>query len=574
MPKPTLFLLTILLSASIANAQAPPATQAASTSVTEVKATLQLNKRMDDKTQPNQPLYTGTFIAGMPFDKPFTLHVNLAAADTDVVGANFKYELQDPGPASLVLPAFAGGGPFPGREFVAKKGFDVHLPGVQANRHYKFIFLFYRKLTKDEKEALRKNLTDAVTAYLGHNDFSQHSIDALFTPAIQHALEVTFHNNNFFDRDFRQQTAAGVAQQILADPTLVAAVYHAMQENTAMFQNLGNTIGEMVTDLSSNDFESLLQHVQENTFRFQDTKSIYDAVLADTGRFKGLSMKLMMPIVQSFGNDVGATRGVFNGTSHFYRGTFIADGTEAVDAEFIDILYRFLIQIRQNLLFINGHGPSAGETLVLTRLLTDLAHYHDQFVQYFEKAKIEINPNYLAHALPDKMLDLYIAENYSIEESTLLDDIATSNSPYISLDAGVGYVWGLYSILTYYGFNIYFVPVDKSIRLRTYDQRPLLRVLKTTSLSIGVITNYFNNGNPSKRYASLLGNGMDIFTGFGNRFTRVFKLNAGVDWSYLNNPNPLSNLRKLNGKFVVTLAVDINIVKGFSKVANAIGLSN
>jgi hypothetical protein len=537
-----------------------------------IKVTLELYK--------GPSKYFGLFDQGMPFEKPFSLHVNMAAGDTGVVAAQFSYEIEKTGflcstnpTSSLILPAFCSDAPQV-TEF-SNKGFNVEIRGIHPNKKYKFNFTFYYRLTDVTKKSLKNDFANAIDDFLKDpkNDFGPASITNVFTSKITSVLNKQFPNGVFKDSIGNSLQFKDLISRLLTSPVIPSA-YNAKLEYAKKDTELKKYVDSIVNVMTSPGFKSLLSDINFK-FQFQDFgKPFYDNSLIDTGRFKYVPVKLLTPLIVGLCSKQDLLFELLNGNFAYDDGIFVPSNN-LTDMGFVNILYRYLIQVNRHLNYITGIQPSAAQRELVIKSLGFLKDYIFDFeVNNYSNLEKEVDKDYLREVIPDDLVNLFVADRVTLVESTELDDITTNNSAYISLDLGLGYTEGLSSLFTYYGVNFYFVPIDKTIHLNTYNPRPWLRVLKSTSLTLGVITNYFNSGNPSKRYSSLLGGGKDVFTGIGNRVSRVIKFNAGIDWSYLNDPNPLSNKRKLNGKFAVTMSVDVNIIKAFSALANALGLTN
>jgi hypothetical protein len=142
------------------------------------------------------------------------------------------------------------------------------------------------------------------------------------------------------------------------------------------------------------------------------------------------------------------------------------------------------------------------------------------------------------------------------------------------LDAGVGYNKSFQTFFTNYGVNFYFTPVDKSVPMKTFAEKPWLYVLKTVSLNVSIVNNYFNSSYVSRRYIPLLSGKKDLFLGLGYRFSRIAKFNVGFDCYYLNYSDPLTTNKYFDARLCASISLDINFIKGFTSVGTAIGLLN
>jgi hypothetical protein len=525
-----------------------------------------------------KPTYFGFVETGIPFEKKFTLHVNMAPSDTDVVAAEFSYNLHGVDCSkscnALILPDFCGDSPQV--QNFSNKGFDVAIRGVHPNRFYDFNFTFYRNMTADQRKTLKNAISATILGFIAdpNTRYTGAYIQANLNPMIVADIQAIFNATPLFDGNAQALSINDLVTKILQSP-FMSALLHNHIELADMHDNLTQQAAPVITAFTDPNIESILTDIV-GKLKFNPVgTALYAAPLADTGIYKNTSLTLLLPVLMDLTNRDNAGQ-FFGGAYSLQNGVLVAQENNT-DMASIAIILKALIQINRSLnnLTPNSDLPTNAQKVQLGTLITDIQTF-ETYCKRFNVADLQkpLNADVVATTLPDALVNFFTSTKVAIKESTMLDDIGTSNSAYISVDAGAGYAFGLSSAFTYFGVNFYLKPIDKTIHLSTYKPRPWLYILKTTSLTLGVTTNYFNSIPMSKRYVSLLGGGKDIFTGIGNRISRVLKINAGIDWNYLNDANPLSNHRSLNGEFVLTMSLDINVVKAFSGLANAIGLTN
>jgi len=522
--------------------------------------------------------YYGFVETGIPFEKKFTLHVNMSPADTDVVAAEFSYGLHGVDCSkscnALILPDFCGDNPQV--QNFSNKGFDVAIRGVHPNRFYDFKFTFYRNITADQRKSLKNGISSTILGFIADPDtrYTAAYIQAHLNPMIAADIQTVFNATPLYDGNAQALSIDDLVTKILQS-TFMSTLLHNHIELADMRNDLIQQAAPVVTAFTNPNIKSLLTDIVTRLKFNAVATALYSAPLADTGSYKNTNLTLLLPVLLDLTNRDNVTH-FFGGAYSLQNGVLVPQENNT-DLASIAIIRKALIQIERSLdnLTPISDQPTIGQKAQLGTLIADIQTF-ETYCKHFNVSDLQkpVNADAVAATLPDALVNFFTGTKVAIKESTMLDDIGTSNSAYISLDAGAGYAFGLGSAFTYYGVNFYLKPIDKTIHLSTYKPKPWLYILKTTSLTLGVTTNYFNNIPMSKRYVSLLGGGKDIFTGIGNRISRVLKVNAGIDWSYLNDANPLSNHRSLNGKFVLTMSLDINVVKAFTSLANAIGLTN
>ena len=140
--------------------------------------------------------------------------------------------------------------------------------------------------------------------------------------------------------------------------------------------------------------------------------------------------------------------------------------------------------------------------------------------------------------------------------STYRADFVKNSKFYITLDAGLAYVWRIDRVLFYSGTNIYFRPVNKNIPLSSYKRfRDFMGV--RASLLIGVTFSDFEKPNVRK---GLIGNSALVLGG-GFRINQFLKLNAGTMLYYRYSENPLISKDRLYTTFspFVSLSLDLDV---------------
>jgi hypothetical protein len=178
--------------------------------------------------------------------------------------------------------------------------------------------------------------------------------------------------------------------------------------------------------------------------------------------------------------------------------------------------------------------------------------------------------------IPDFLENIYSSTAYIIIASPIID-VTSEKTPYISADVGFTGTYNFLTengeqagnnvyFLTHQAANIYFIPVNKKVPLKTF--KPYYKFLKGFSIHIGVaqLIGNFNN----KRFSGSLGDKSSIMFGAGYRINRVTKLALSCIFFNIKNINPTIENYKIRPFLSMNLSFDVNVAKGLQDVGKAL----
>lgn len=169
----------------------------------------------------------------------------------------------------------------------------------------------------------------------------------------------------------------------------------------------------------------------------------------------------------------------------------------------------------------------------------------------------------------EKVLQRLVADVKTVDvdrinlKATSLTTFKNRASWHISLDAGVLQVWGLHSVVPYFGANIYVRPVNKDMALaKCWSACFTRRAAFTVAVSV---TSVKETGRVEDFVSS-----RGVFLGGGFRFTDYLRVSAGTMLVKSFEKNGPKKPATIHGRPALGAALDIDIISLFGKVAGAI----
>lgn len=436
--------------------------------------------------------------------------------------------------------------------------------GLQANKEYTFTFTLFKTADSTDVSDLAKKVAGKLKNFIDAGDFGVDASKHLEADLKDIVKEQT-PDGKIYDKSLKEIDLA-------KDLDIKNDLANYTTDLNQIKKDKGEIAGKAKVMLESeltNDLKDVFHKLDDPANLLPNSQEIFKRKLRDTGRFKDMTMADVNTYFKHLLDDPATFESIINGKKHFHSGGYINSGDDGPDVEYLILLDEFVNKVAAVDWKANQVLGTNGLKDLNDNIIPDFYKFLSDYQEIADKQKDLAG---IDHSLKQKLASFLISNliKFKIDETV---SVTADASPYISLDAGAGYNRSFSTFYTNYGVNIYFVPVDKSIPLKTYDGNILLRILKTTSIDIGIINNYFNSDNVSKRYVALLGGSKDLFLGLGVRINRVLKINLGADCYNLHVSDPVSTHSYLNAKFVAGMALDINIIKAFGGVASAFGFN-
>lgn len=521
---------------------------------------------------------TGSFNNPMPYDEAFTIAGDVNGRK-NVTYVSYTYKLTSDTHKGLILPGWQSGDAM---TRVNADGTTFILPceGVVANRDYKFSFLFYSAFGDDKlRQDIKTIIGNKLTAFFKGNEFNYTEADLQGLKAdINDGLHTLLAGKTAYQIKKVDHKDKAVPVDLTGD----LFTFQKFQQDILNYANnikgpidnyprrTNDLRGRLKAFFQGNDLREFLTLVAD-THRMTPAGMRFIRQTIDTtdARFKSFAIKDFTPSLREmldtrYGDNVPI---FMDHNVSFANFTFIP--AKRVDRAFFLFLLHYLTALRQ-IHFINP-AAAAPYYVMLTHAIDDLGDWLKEmdtlFAAYdaedaFIKNMTDITANYL------------IADKFEIVNQVDAD-LFCNNSPYISLDGGIGYNPGFKSFFSHYGVNFYFLPIKKRVPLKTYKSNFWLYVLKSTSLSVGIINNYFNNDvdKSKERHVSLLGGNSDLLVGIGHRINRAVKINIGTALYFRKNIDPQIASKTLEGKFVASLSLDVDVIGAFSNIGKALSIT-
>ncbi|MEJ5144675.1 hypothetical protein [Sphingobacterium sp. MYb388] len=164
----------------------------------------------------------------------------------------------------------------------------------------------------------------------------------------------------------------------------------------------------------------------------------------------------------------------------------------------------------------------------------------------------------------DITIEILVAQSITQDVITI-PEVETAQSPYISIETGIGMATGYSSAFGYYVANFYFVPINKNAPLNSF--KGWNKFFKMFSVQAG-IANFL--GKRPEYSHSIFGDNSsrDLMLGVGMRFTKLLRINAGTILYKTNKDNPLLDKYHVKPSVYVSAGIDINFLKAIGTVAD------
>jgi hypothetical protein len=340
--------------------------------------------------------------------------------------------------------------------------------------------------------------------------------------------------------------------------------------NIVLNGNNFQTVAGTITGTAANaDFQTLITVLGTDANLTANAKKLYHQQVMSDGLYKGLDMGEINLYFTYLIQHPATLTNLIQGNVIFDNGYYKPVNRTMLDTAYLQVLDHALKKAYL-LEWTNGHRPTNDQFTQLQNMISELDDCLDRYKQNAALAYL-LDPANIVNTLPDVFAAYLVTNKQSLISGVVVPTVQSSSSPYISLDAGGGYNPGFSTAYTNYGVNIYFVPVDKTVPSKTFKSNCFIRALKTTSLTIGIINNYFSPQNQSTKYTGLLSGNKDLFLGLGHRINSLIKINVGFDCYEEKVSDPLSANKYFNAKFCFGLAIDLDVVHVMGNLPAAFG---
>lgn len=528
-------------------------------------------------------LNSKTFKNSLPFDEAFNITAKISR---DIVSVDFNYRIKDRkgwhylpkkdytntavGPDSGYLKTeFA---PIEWNRFIADEdSFLVRCGPLHPNTIYQFRFKTRKMflLPDEQKKLLKARIGSIITRKFD----AATTLDAAFIESIYGDIAGAVKNAS--PDQFSIIELPNGTRFDLTDVSSRASL-------VAIFGQINlsaNKIGDYKTNLNGNVLRDPIERYFI-TNQINLISALKGALATPAPLHAETQALLKMPVDQSIdefktvsGNDfllmlytLVADNKYFdllNGAVKFKGNAYTA--ASDVDGPSIELLYSFMNKF-EKLKFNKPDGSLHPLSALIDALYVPTKSVFTDYQKY--KAAIAAREKSLA-TIPDFTVNMLLTATYIIEESTMVE-LAAQNTPYVGLDAGIGYSFFTENFFLYYGANFYIRPVNKRTRLNNY--KGLDYFLKTVSFYVGVTNSKFGSGS-NTRYEATLGGSNDLILGLGYRFNRAMRINTGLQAYFLKDANPLIDKKELRGSPVISLTIDINIINTLGSVSKLLRLT-
>lgn len=266
--------------------------------------------------------------------------------------------------------------------------------------------------------------------------------------------------------------------------------------------------------------------------------------------FKGYTLRNGLLVLNKISQSPALMPAILKGAKKISNNDVVSVSPAAIDAESIYFLAELIRFLKEGNLTTTQAANN-----VLFRQLSTLSDFLDVMAtQVRELTGSRANIAAFTSKLPDLTANILIRESIT-QETITIPDVITQNTPYISVEGGIGYGTAFEAAFNYYGANFYFSPVNKKAHLSSFKGWNLVK--KMICFNLG-IANQFGD-RPTNSY-SILGSGTnDLYAGLGLRLGRIIKLNlSGIP--YKVSTNPLTNDKKIRVQFFAGVGADVNLL--------------
>jgi hypothetical protein len=161
----------------------------------------------------------------------------------------------------------------------------------------------------------------------------------------------------------------------------------------------------------------------------------------------------------------------------------------------------------------------------------------------------------------DALAEIVRVEAAKIEvvDGSTTGNFATSQSNYVSADAGILFAPGLSESASYIGMNFYFRPVNKDADLRQFGSFSR-RFAVTLGLTVQSLA---DGGNGTTQTRQDLFGSQSLVLGAGLRVTNSFRLSGGAVVFKKKNSDPLVSKYDLGASYYFSISFDLNVARAF-----------
>jgi hypothetical protein len=155
------------------------------------------------------------------------------------------------------------------------------------------------------------------------------------------------------------------------------------------------------------------------------------------------------------------------------------------------------------------------------------------------------------------------ASGVEVVDGSTTGNFATSQTNYISADAGIVFAPELKTSATYVGMNFYWRPVNKDANLAqlgNFRQTFTRRFSNTLGLTVQSLAD--GDSGASQTRKDLFGS-QSLVLGAGLRITNSFRFSAGALIFQKKDRNPLVSSYSMSASYYLSLSFDLNVAKAF-----------
>jgi|GEM_PF-1493388 len=447
--------------------------------------------------------------------------------------------------------------------------FLMFCKGLHPNMRYDFAFEVYKEPLTDDK--LKTELKQKISARLLkftddhkntgfvdsnitalNNDLTAIISAGLITDAATQKLKLKKDPDNEFEVNIRNDLKEGFDKLVTEGSNLESATT-ALKEDNAAIKRLIDTFTTISRPGAPQPLATELTALLANQLPLTDnSKALLDLnITPSLESFKGYTLRNGLLVLKKLSQSPSLLNEILKGNKKISNNDVITVSPAALDAESVYFLAGLIRFLKEGNLTTTQAVPNN----VLFRQVDNLSKFLDATADQVGKlVKARGNIAIFTSKLPDLTTSILIQESIT-QETITIPDVTTQNTPYISVEGGIGYGTAFEAVFNYYGANFYFSPVNKKARLSIFKGWNLVK--KMICFNLG-IANQFGD-RPVNSY-SILGSGSnDLYVGLGVRLGRIIKLNLS-SIPYKVSTNPLTTDKKLRIQFFAGVGADVNLL--------------
>ncbi len=496
----------------------------------------------------------------LPFDQRFRLE----SFETKYDSIYFKYEIN---PEDLQDWHYFNGDEFP---LQIKKSagvavFPEAIKPLHPNLPYKFQFRAFKKinLTEAEKTALKTETFELIKLSFSNSKEITNSTLDNFKSEIILLLKKYAKAESFYNNDGSSFNINMPLYESYLYPTINQLETNS-KDISRRESNISDAVGRIFDTIAKdkNAIDNIFKICNGDIKPSQKLTALLDSkVNASLTGYENITMQILGAY---FFDDID-----YNLNAVLQRNYKIV-GTTVVPSSILDKSSLILLQSFFDKIVSKNVTNEKNNAIFVPKEIIQLKNIRDEISNILEKLnEIEIKKSKidaLFQAIPNILVDSYIMDIITIEESIYMDLTAQKNA-YIGIDLGIVYAFSLESVFIYEGTNIYFRPVNREALftdLQGWDE-----FYKRFSVYIGLaqlITDKPDNFKP------LFGNN-SLLAGTGWRLNRTFRVNVGGLMYYETNSNPLVSDQTFKVSPTVSFSADIDLIKAFGSVGKILNIT-